>query len=135
MKCLCTIVAPDQHSTTVTLFTDYANISSSQKFSIRASVDALCRDDTGQISRDPRKNCLKTRRERLPNPSKQTKSHSRVGIQLSTCRKTLYVAPVLCVSIRSHAISRILCHHHHHHHYSSSSSVNPLSRGWNKLTG
>ena len=29
---------------------------------IRASVDALCRDGTGQISRDPRKNGLKTRR-------------------------------------------------------------------------
>ena len=82
---------------------------------IRASVDALCRDETGQISRDPHKNCLKTRRERLPSPSKQTKSHSWAGIQLSTCQNALYAPPVLCARIRSHAISRNLCHHHHHH--------------------
>ena len=102
---------------------------------IRASVDALCRDETGQISRDPHKNCLKTRRERLPSPSKQTKSHSWAGIQLSTCRNALYAPPVLCARIRSRAISRILCHHHHHDDYSSSSSVNPLSPCWNELTG
>ena len=61
------------------------------------------RDKTGQISRDPRKNCL-----RLPTwPSKLTKSHSRASIQLSTCRKASYMALVLCVRIRSHAISRI----------------------------
>ena len=75
---------------------------------IRASVDALCRDGTGQISRDPRKNCLKTRRECLTRPSKLTKSHSRASIQLSTCRKASYVAPMLCARIRSHAISQIL---------------------------
>ena len=72
---------------------------------IRASVDALCRDETGQISRDPRKNCLKTLRECLTRPSKLTKSHSRASIQLSTCRKASYVAPVLCARIRSHVIS------------------------------
>ena len=75
---------------------------------IRASVDALCRDGTGQISRDPCKNCLKTRRECLTRPSKLTKSHSRASIQLSICRKASYVAPVLCARIRSHAISQIL---------------------------
>ena len=74
---------------------------------IRASVDALCRDETGQISRDPRKNCLKTRREFLTRPSKLTKSHSRASIQLSICRKASYVAPVLRARICSHAISRI----------------------------
>ena len=74
---------------------------------IRASVDALFRDNAGQISRDPRKNCLKTQWERLPRLSKQTRSHSRAGIQLSTCRKALYAPPVLCARIRSHAISRI----------------------------
>ena len=79
---------------------------------IRASVDALCRDETGQISRDPRKNCLKTRRECLTRPSKLTKSHSRASIQLSTCRKASYVAPVLCARILSHAISTNSCHHH-----------------------
>ena len=77
------------------------------KIIIRASVDALCRDETGQISRDPRKNCLKTRRECLTRPSKLTKSHSRASIQLSTCRKASYVAPILCARIGSHAISRI----------------------------
>ena len=74
---------------------------------IRASVDALCRDETGQISRDPRKNCLKTQRELLTRPLKLTKSHSRASIQLSTCPKASYVAPVLRKRIRSHAISRI----------------------------
>ena len=52
-------------------------------------------------------NSLKTRRECLARPSKLTKSHSRASIQLSTCRKASYVAPVLCARIRSHAISRI----------------------------
>ena len=28
------------------------------KYAIRASVDALCRDDTGQISHDPGKKCV-----------------------------------------------------------------------------
>ena len=37
---------------------------------IRASVDALCRDEAGQISRDPRTKRLITRRESLAKPSK-----------------------------------------------------------------
>ena len=37
---------------------------------IRASVDALCRDDASEISRDPRTNRLQTRRESLARPSK-----------------------------------------------------------------
>ena len=50
-------------------------------YNIRASVDALCRDDKGKISRDPRK----TGRECQTRPSKLTKSHSRASIPLSTC--------------------------------------------------
>ena len=38
---------------------------------IRASVDALCRDEKGQISRDPRTKRLLTRRESLAKASKQ----------------------------------------------------------------
>ena len=36
-----------------------------QQAVIRASVDALCRDGTDQISRDPRTKRLKTQREQL----------------------------------------------------------------------
>ena len=75
-------------------------------FLIRASVNALCRDDAGQISRDPRKNSLKTRRERLTYPTKLTKSHSPASIQLSPCRKSSYAPPELRTRIRSHVISR-----------------------------
>ena len=39
---------------------------------IRASVDALCRDGTSEISRDPRTKRLQTRRESLAMPSKHT---------------------------------------------------------------
>ena len=35
---------------------------------IRASVDALCRDDTSEISRDPGTKHLLTLRERLARP-------------------------------------------------------------------
>ena len=38
---------------------------------IRALVDALCRDGTSEISRDPRTKRLQTRRESLARPSKQ----------------------------------------------------------------
>ena len=38
--------------------------------SIRASVDALCRDEQGQISRDPRTKRFLTQRESLAKPSK-----------------------------------------------------------------
>ena len=41
-------------------------------YSIRASVDALCRDGTSEISRDPRTKRLQTRRESLAMPSKHT---------------------------------------------------------------
>ena len=37
---------------------------------IRTSVDALCKDETSQISRDPRTKRLLTRRESLAKPSK-----------------------------------------------------------------
>ena len=39
---------------------------------IRASVDALCRDGTSEISRDPRTKRLQARRESLARPSKHT---------------------------------------------------------------
>ena len=42
------------------------------KVYIRASVDALCRDGTSEISRDPRTKRLLTRRESLARPSKHT---------------------------------------------------------------
>ena len=44
---------------------------------IRASVDALCRDGAGEMSRDPGTKASKTRRERLAMPSKYPKDHSR----------------------------------------------------------
>ena len=42
---------------------------------IRASVDALCRDGTSEISRDPRTKRLQTRREGLAMPSKHTNNN------------------------------------------------------------
>ena len=42
---------------------------------IRASVDALCRDGTSEISRDPCTKCLQTRRESLARPSKHTNNN------------------------------------------------------------
>ena len=42
---------------------------------IRASVDALCRDGTSEISRDPRTKRLQTRRESLARPSKHTNNN------------------------------------------------------------
>ena len=43
-----------------------------EQYIIRASVDALCRDDASEISRDPRTKRLQTRRESLAMPSKHT---------------------------------------------------------------
>ena len=45
------------------------------KIYIRASVDALCRDGTSEISRDPRTKRLQTRRESLAMPSKHTNNN------------------------------------------------------------
>ena len=45
------------------------------RYNIRASVDALCRDDTSEISRDPRTKLLQTRRESLARPSKHTNNN------------------------------------------------------------
>ena len=42
---------------------------------VRASVDALCRDGTSEISRDPRTKRLQTRRESLARPSKHTNNN------------------------------------------------------------
>ena len=44
-------------------------------FCIRASVDALCRDGTSEISRGPRTKRLQTRRESLARPSKHTNNN------------------------------------------------------------
>ena len=43
--------------------------------SIRASVDALRRDGTSEISRDPRTKRLQTRRESIAMPSKHTNNN------------------------------------------------------------
>ena len=66
------------NTTTATM--TIATTSEDMVVAIRASVDALCRDGTGQISRDPRTKRFKTRRERLAMPSKCTTSHSRAHI-------------------------------------------------------
>ena len=50
-------------------------ISKGLKVFIRASVDALCRDGTSEISRDPRTKCLQTRRESLAMPSKHSNNN------------------------------------------------------------
>ena len=78
---------------------------------IRASVDALCRDGTGQISRDPRTKASKTRRERLAMPSKYSKDHPRAHINLYICFKVPYVPANLTTEIHSYAISQFSCHH------------------------
>ena len=46
---------------TICIYMEYCKIMLLLDLLIRASVDALCRDGTGQISCDPRNNCLKTR--------------------------------------------------------------------------
>ena len=46
-----------------------------QTMIIRASVDALCRDGTSEISRDPLTKRLQTRRESLARPSKHTNNN------------------------------------------------------------
>ena len=97
---------------------------------IRASVDALCRDETDQNSRDPHTKSILTRRERLAIlRNAPAVAHGFI----SSC--TYAVIPhtylgVLHARICSHAISGFSCHHHH---YSSSSSVNPLSPNRNKF--
>ena len=47
----------------------------SQVHFIRASVDALCRDGTSEISRDPRTKRLQTRRESIARPSEHTNNN------------------------------------------------------------
>ena len=42
---------------------------------IRASVEALCRDGTSEISRDPPTKRLQTRRENLARPSEHTNNN------------------------------------------------------------
>ena len=76
------------------------------KPSIRESVDSLYRDDTDEISRDPRTKRLKTRRESLPRPSKHTSNSLRAHIYLYMFPKTSYAPSVLHARLRSYAISR-----------------------------
>ena len=56
-------------------FTLFERKTFSSKNTIRASVDALCRDGTSEISRDPRTKRLQTRRESLARPSKHTNNN------------------------------------------------------------
>ena len=51
------------------------SVAITKEISIRASVDALCRDGTSEISRDPRTKRLQTRRESLARPSKHTNNN------------------------------------------------------------
>ena len=44
-------------------------------YTIGALVDALCRDGTSEISRDPRTKHFQTRRESLAMPSKHTNNN------------------------------------------------------------
>ena len=78
---------------------------------IRESVDSLYRDDTDEISRDPRTKRLKTRWESLPRPSKHTSNSLRAHIYLYMFQKTSYAPSVLHARLRSYAISRFSCHH------------------------
>ena len=66
--------------------------------SIRESVDSLYRDDTGEISRDPRTKRLKTRWESLPRPSKHTSNSLRAHIYLYMFPKTSYAPSVIHAS-------------------------------------
>ena len=90
-------------------YTDIASWSMSRMCG--ASVDALYRDGTSEISRDPRTKRLKTRWEWLPIPSKHTSNSLRAHIYLYMFPKTSYAPSVVHARIRSYAISRFSCHH------------------------
>ena len=81
---------------------------------IRASVDALCRDEQGQISHDPLTKRLLTQRESLAKPSKQAINSAFAHLQLYICLASSYLPSVLHTRKRSNANSRISCHRHHH---------------------
>ena len=55
--------------------TQSVGLTGGQTYIIRASVDALCRDGTNEISRDPRTKRLQTRRESIARPSKYTNNN------------------------------------------------------------
>ena len=78
---------------------------------IRASVDALCRDEQGQISRDPRTKRLLTRRESLAKPSEHASNSAFANISLYICLTSSYLPSVLHTRKRSNANLRISCHH------------------------
>ena len=60
---------------TVHIIDSDCKCSSHESSFIRASVDALCRDDLSEISRDTRTKCLQTRRESLARPLKHTNNN------------------------------------------------------------
>ena len=92
---------------------------------IRESVDSLYRDDTGEISRDPRTKRLKTRRESLPRPSKYASNSLRAHIYLYMFPKISYAPSVVHASIRDFTI--FVSSYSSSSFFSSSSSLNPLS--------
>ena len=57
-----------------TIYIELARYKTSHKlaFCVSERPDVLCRDEQGQISRDPRTKRLLTRRESLAKPSKHT---------------------------------------------------------------
>ena len=63
------------YSVTVAAFSDVWGRTVGSEPIIRASVDALCRDGTSEISRDPRTKRLQTRRESLARPLKYTNNN------------------------------------------------------------
>ena len=87
---------------------------------IRASVDALCRDGADEISRDPRRKRLTPRRESLAKPSQLPSNCCLAHLYLYKRPTGSYVPSVLHARKLPNAISRISCHHlhhlHHHHH-------------------
>ena len=95
---------------------------------IRASVDALCKDGTSEISRDPRTKRLQTLRESLAMPSKHT-NNNFYDSYLAVHKPSSFLPasslprenPLICnfsIFVSSYS--------------SSSSSVNPLSPYQNK---
>ena len=80
---------------------------------IRASVDALCRDETDQISRDPHTKSILTRRERLAIiRNTPAVAHGFISSCTYAVIRHTYLG-VLHARICSHAISGFSCHHHH----------------------
>ena len=71
---------------------------------IRASVDALCRDERGQISRDPRTKRLITLRESLAKPSKHASKSAFVHITANIKRRHFFEAGRPVGRVRAHTL-------------------------------